>query len=330
MEPNAILAINSLDRYTEANTSFFQPPKGPATTIKGPATTNYSLIAQYNNATPYCNDFQITTPGTLTYGIISKILVSQIQLQYNIPTVNAGLNDTLLIALYAPGNPGYVLYQIFIPTGFYTPNELAAVTEVKINNVPALGVYNFQVTYDQERNVFYFTNTDTEPFWFPTLEQIQVAFTGGFYKGFLDNILKTYKLFGLAGPNSLSNVRQYSFQRPNFLYTPYIEIYSNALTAYQKLSDGNSTVGRPKGLVARVHLSGQGAPQITEGNIALGSAPFVLTVDLSSPKVIRWTRDVAINSLDFQLIDCYGDLIPGVKIGYNTEFQMTLLCVEEE
>jgi hypothetical protein len=323
MEPNAILAIDSLDRYTTQNTVFFQPNKSVA-------TINDSLIAQYNNIAPYSNDFQITTPGVLTYGIISKIIVSQIQLQYNIPTVNNNLNDTLLIALYQAGRPGYSLTEVTIPVGFYTPAELAAVTQTQINNIGNLGRFSFIVVYDQNLDQFRFTNTADEPFWFPTPTQIQRYFIGGFYQGFLDTLLKTYRIYGIARPNSNADVIQESYLAPNLLYTPYIEIYSNALTAYQKLSDGNSSVGRPKGLIARVHLSGQGPPQNTNSNESLGSNPFVVTVDLSNPKILRWTKDVAINSIDFQLRDCYGDLIPGRGSGFNTEFQMTLLCVEEE
>ena len=70
---------------------------------------------------------------------------------------------------------------------------------------------------------------------------------------------------------------------------------------------------------------------------ALGSAPFIMTFDLNTPKVVGWSVDTAINSLDFQMRDCYGDLLyvdgfnnTGGFEGFSTEFQMTLLCVERE
>jgi hypothetical protein len=53
-----------------------------------------------------------------------------------------------------------------------------------------------------------------------------------------------------------------------------------------------------------------------------------MTADLNTPKVIQWSPDVAVPSIDFQLRDCYGDLIPGDVERYPTEFQMTLLCIE--
>ena len=129
-------------------------------------------------------------------------------------------------------------------------------------------------------------------------------------------------------PTGSGSDTQISFEYPNFLYTPYIDIYSDVLTNYQNIKDTNTSVSKPKGLIARVLLSGAGNIQITTDANALGSTPFVITVDLNTPKVIQWSRDVAVPSIDFQLRDCYGDLIPGDKERYPTEFQMTLLCIE--
>jgi hypothetical protein len=325
IETNAILAISSLDRYTTQNTDAFNPVSQD---FAGPATQNFSLVGSYNNIPPYSNDFQINTPGVLTYGYISKIVVSQIQLQYNIPTVNVGLNDSIPINFtIVPGVTA--IATVDLPYGFYTPAELAAITEIQINANPALAPSNITVTYSQDLNQFEFSaNGINKPFFFPNLQQLVNNF-GQTSRAF-ERYLKTYKLFGIGIDNAVPSQDQISQLAPNFLYTPYIDIYSNALTAYQKLSDGNSTVARPKGLIARVYLSGVGGPQITRTDQALGFAPFVVTLDLNTPKVIRWTKDVAINSLDFQMRDCYGDLISGDDVGFSTEFQMTLLCIEGE
>jgi hypothetical protein len=325
IETNAILAISSLDRYTTQNTDAFNPVSPDFT---GPATQNYALVASYNNAPPYSDDFQINTPGVLTYGYISKIILSQIQLQYNIPTVSVGLNDSIPIRFTVAPGVGAIA-TVDLPYGFYTPSELAAIAQIQINNNPAIAPSNITVTYSQDLNQFEFVaGTANRPFYFPNLQQLVNEF-GQTSRDF-ERYLKTYKLFGIGADNSVASQQQISQLAPNFLYTPYIDIYSNALTAYQKLSDGNSTVARPKGLIARVYLSGVGGPQITSSTQALGSRRFDITFDLNSPKVIKWTKDVAINSIDFQMRDCYGDLIPGVDVGFSTEFQITLLCIEGE
>jgi hypothetical protein len=143
---------------------------------------------------------------------------------------------------------------------------------------------------------------------------------------------------GISKDNTTSvngdNIQE-SIGYPNFLYTPYIDILSDVLTNYQTVKDTNTSTFKPKGLIARVYLSGNGslqpteyAPNVSGSSRALGSTPFTVTADLNSPKVIRWNPDVAVPSVDFQLRDCYGDLIPTTEDGYNTEFQMTLLCVE--
>jgi hypothetical protein len=336
IETNAILAISSLDRYTTQNTNIFTNV-GPVRST--PATQNFGLVGSYQTAKPYSNDFQINTPGVLTYGYISKIIVSQIQLQYNIPTVNSFRNNFFLLQT---GEPDVDSYFIFIPSGFYTPSELAAVVELQIKANAPLIPYNFDVSYNQELNKFDFTTAlGNLPFRFPNLSELLL--NPQLTPNILNNILKTYKLLGIGVANGTYRPFQTSQVAPDFLYTPYIDIYSNALTAYQKLSDGNSTVARPKGLISRVYLSGVGGPQNTRTDVALGSAPFVVTLDLNSPKVIKWTKDVAINSIDFELRDCYGDLIPigatGAELdasntpneeSFQTEFQMTLLCVEGE
>ena len=335
IETNAILAVSSLDRYTTQNVDIFDILPDPLIIRNAPATKNFSLVGAYLNKSPYSNDFQITTPGVLTYGYISKIIISQIQMQYNIPTVNRGLNNTLYIEVTSPVR---FISVIEIPTGFYTPQELASVTQRLLRNDVNLDEYEFSVVFYTETNEFAFTTRDgVIRFNFPSIQELINYFAPD--DAGLENALKTYKLFGISIKNSnedtpeypyTSKTSQFSSVTPNFLYTPYIDIYSNALTAYQKLSDGNSTVGRPKGLIARVYLSGVGNIQTTSSSSALGDSPFVVTYDLNSPKVIKWTKDVAINSIDFQLRDCYEDLIPGVVQGFQTEFQMTLLCIEGE
>jgi hypothetical protein len=88
MEPNAILAINSLDRYNAT-----QGANGR------PASFAQSLERQYDKIGQPCNNFQVGGLGALIYGYIKKIQVSQIQLQYNVPTVIPGQNDQLMLSL---------------------------------------------------------------------------------------------------------------------------------------------------------------------------------------------------------------------------------------
>ncbi len=285
------------------------------------------LLAQYNNLAPYCNNFTISSPGALIYGYIEKIAVAQVQVQYNIPTICFNRNDQLAIWADAPFPAVETVIQI--PFGFYTPDELLAAITALIAATPTLTVLDLDVQYDPLRG-FTFTSQAGYDFYFPSPETL---LGNNFSQERIDTILRTYKVFGMNFNNSdygAGTDEQVSNDYPNFLYTPYIDIYSDVLTNYQNIKDTNTSVAKPKGLVARIYLSGVGNPQYTTGTLALGSTPFVMTADLNTPKIIQWSPDVAVPSIDFQLRDCYGDFIPGAIERYPTEFQMTLLCIEAE
>jgi hypothetical protein len=318
MATNAILAINSLDRYITGRAA--EPQQN-------------ALIGAYlRTPNPPSNNFTIQSPGALIYGYIDRIVVSQIQVQCNIPTIIPGRNDIFFIGL----NSTNVIYEVFIPYGFYVPEELAAMLQSQIAAVPALAAAEIDVSYDPQNGfVFQSTSVPSVNFYFPDNEEI--LNTPGQTSRTVSVALKAYKVLGMTSLNSDIGPPgidfQFSSTAPNFLYTPYIDFYSDVLTNYQTIKDTNTSVAKPKGLIARVYLSGNGNVQSTTPTSALGTQPFVVTADLNSPKVIKWSKDVAVPSIDFQLLDCYGDFIPGpdVQTYYpQTEFQMTLLCVEGE
>ena len=350
-EPNAILAISSTDRYIRNVAGNVNQPE-----------SNF-IAAEYLGEGPYANDFSIVAPGALINGYIEKIIVSQIQIQYNIPTISAGRNNFMAVLIETgTGTAQYTIRQFELPYGFFTPAELAAMLQSFLN----AQLSGFTVSYSQGAtqavsNIGFTVslNNAGRRFSFPTPVD---AAARGLNPNVIPILLKTYRLFGFNVNNSNPQVEQYSWFNPNFLYTPYIDFYSDALTNYQKIKDSDSSTAKRKGLVSRVYLSGAGNPQYTtdvitvvsqpeddEGNPgaiisvskatnSLGCEPFIMTADLNNPKVIKWTPDTAVNSLDFQLRDCYGDLIftiipPGLPGGgevFNTEWQMTLLCVESD
>ena len=271
------------------------------------------LAASYNDSSPFCYDFTIQSPSALIYGYINKIIISQIQLQYNIPTVVKGRNDELIIATAGP-----TLTGITIPYGFYYADELAAALQTLINANLTLAPLNMTVTF-VPRQGFVFESTAATLFYFPDPTGVVGA----------EPLYKVYRLLGMTIANAVPAVNQTSFQYPNLLYTPYIDIYSKILTNYQNIKDTNSSPEKPSGLVSRIYLSGTGNLQTTGSTSGLGTASFVMTSDMNTPKVIQWSPDVAVPSIDFQLKDQYGDFIPGAEDGFSTEFQMTLLCTEE-
>ena len=304
VQPNMIITIDQA--VTADSGSIRIVSQQVITSANANQPISNSLLAQYQKSEPPCNNFIIQSPGALIYGYIDRIIVSQIQLQYNIPTVIANKNDTFYINQQA----------VVIPYGFFTPDDLATVLQARIRS--ATNVTDCIVVFDAQDG-FIFTSTG-----------FTISFTNPAIvpDAFRINVLKCYRLLGINTDNITSRNTQTSSVYPNFLYTPYIDIYSDVLTNYQTIKDTNTSIQKFKGMVARIYLSGTGNIQVTDPNIALGSAPFVMTADLNNCKVINWSPDVAVPSIDFQLYDQYSDFIPGATEGFSTEFQMTLLCIE--
>ena len=346
MEPNAILAINSLDRYNKNQGAGGQF-----------ASFSTSLINQYAKTGEPCNNFQVGGFGALIYGYIKKIQVSQTQFEYNVPTVIPGKNDTLIIRVLEIANPTLIATaQITIPFGYYTPSEIAAILQLQLDESSIDIITPITVKYRSDYNDFIFDVVDLDyQMWFPNVADLKTYFTATEPDGYL-HVLRCYRLLGINIDNSIPSITQESKQSAQFLYTPYVDIFSTTLTKYQKIKDNTTSASSDSTLVARIFLSGEGTPQNTSGEVQiagnpgeqpiantnyaypLGSRPFIVVQDCNSPKVIRWNKDETVYALDFQLRDQYGDLL-FTQLGtyggggntnpvYYSEFQMTLMCIE--
>ena len=347
MEPNAILAINSLDRYNKNQGTGGQL-----------GSFAQSLENQYDKTGQPCNNFQVGGFGALIYGYIKKIQVSQIQIEYAVPTVIPGQNNIFLIRLGQIDAPFSVItVPITIPFGYYTPEELAAIIQLRIEASEINPLTPITVEYRSSDNDFKFTVLDDQTYqmWFPDITEIKLwLISNNLQSSDYVNILKCYRLIGIDISNSVPAGIQFTGASPNFLYTPYVDICSTALTKYQKVKDNTTAASSDSTVIARIYLSGVGVPQNTGGELSvqsyasgqpvpitnytypLGSRPFVVTQDCNTPKVVRWNKDETVYALDFQLRDQYGDLL-FTQLGtygnnsypvYYTEFQMTLMCIE--
>jgi len=341
--PSAILAVSSLDRYT----------------INKPGTLASLDVAlqdlYYGNSGPPLglpvppgNNFSLTYPGALIYGYIKTITASQIQIEYKVPTVVPQFGSSFGNAELPMVNVTRNTFAIItIPYGFYTPDELAAMLTVLLqtfyDGANSVGNSNFTVTYvnsggefdpanfNVTGNCFFFRSGNGDDFYFPDLIRLRslLFISEARWIG----ILKCYRLLGITlfnsniPPGTVGQSQQ--TQSPSFLYTPYIDICSQNLTKYQRIKDTDTSVNKRQSIIARIYLSGVGAPEATSSTYALGSQPFVMTADLNSPKIIRWSPNEAVYELDFQLYDQYGDLLYWEN-RYPTEFQLTLLCREGE
>jgi hypothetical protein len=320
---NPITATVTIDRPTTSTSA------GPETLIWDFTDTvspfNSFLQQIYLESPPFSNNFTLQSPTSYIYGYVNKIVVSQIQIEYNVPTVNTNLNDKFYI-VDASTLPYHTFHLITIPNGFYYADELAAAIQTLIRAATPFTTMTVQFV---PRDGFVFASAApyANDFYFPDIANLQAyLFTN--YTNTITNVLKTYRLLGITIQNSNPALEQRSAAYPNFLYTSFIDIFSDSLTNYQDVKDTNSSVPNPKGLMSRIYISSTGNIQSTTSTSALGTEPFIMTSDLNNPKIIKWTPDVAVTQIDIQLRDQYGNFLPGPEQGYPTEFQMTLLCSE--
>jgi hypothetical protein len=298
-------------------------------TFPGNQPVQSSLLNSYQSAPPFANNFIISSPGALIYGYMKKLIVSQIQVQYNVPTVNEGMNDFFVLHSQTQGD----FYDIVIPNGFYTGTNLAAVLQVIIQQTSGSlfgqpPIADMIVTYSPTVGFSFSSATDTFSFVPPSYLKGQFDYPDDQ----VTNVYRTLRLLGMTIKNSEQENQHISDAFPIFLYTPYIDIYSDILTNYQTIKDTNTSVLKNKGLIARVYVSGTGLQNTTD----IGTVPFTFIADLNSPKIIQWSPDIAVPSIDFQVYDQYNQLLPmGPMIQsvsndnkYQTEFQITLLCSE--
>ena len=298
-------------------------------TFPGNQPVQSSLLNSYQSAPPFANNFIISSPGALIYGYMKKLIVSQIQVQYNVPTVNEDMNDFFVLYSETKGD----FYNIVIPNGFYTGTNLAAVLQVIIQQTTGNPqgqppIADMIVTYSPTVGFSFSSATDTFSFVPPSYLKGQFNYPDDQ----VTNIYKTLRLLGMTPKNAEQDDQHISDAFPIFLYTPYIDIYSDILTNYQNIKDTNTSVLKNKGLIARVYVSGTGLQNTTD----IGTVPFTFIADLNSPKIIQWSPDIAVPSIDFQVYDQYNQLLPMGPViqsvsndnKHQTEFQITLLCTE--
>ena len=298
-------------------------------TFPGNQPVQSSLLNSYQSSPPFANNFTISSPGALIYGYMNKLIVSQIQVQYNVPTVNEDMNDFFVLYSQTKGD----FYDIVIPNGFYTGTNLAAVLQVIIQQTSGSPggqppIADMIVTYSPTIGFNFSSATDTFSFVAPSYLKGQFNYPDDQ----VTNVYRTLRLLGMTPKNDVQDDQHISDAFPIFLYTPYIDIYSDVLTNYQPIKDTNTSVLKNKGLIARVYVSGTGLQNTAD----LGTVPFTFIADLNSPKIIQWSPDIAVPSIDFQVYDQYNQLLPMGPViqsvsndnKYQTEFQITLLCSE--
>ena len=249
------------------------------------------------------NNFVIQTPDRLMTGAVSKVMLKSVRFPWYIPNITTR-NNTIQIT----GTAGAVY---FVNEGFYTPQQLATALNDSVN---PNGITWF---WDDQNQRFGLALTGAAVSTDITIEAIgqndeiltgeafltqpSLAKTLGFTNATLGVIynVPTARSIYPAGPTDC-------------LYTRYVDIVSTRLLQYRYMLDGASKNASKKALVTRIYCANETSTNQYDptGNIIpIGTRPFVIHRKVEE-KGIKWNPEGTIDSLDFQVYDEYGQLVP--------------------
>jgi hypothetical protein len=290
-------------------------------------------------------------------GNIKQITVSEINFPYDIPNIQEGFNTFELLAFTFPTSPsprtsltasapGNLI--ITIKPGFYTGSELATAINAEIvvqqTTAPVSGVAANAPTveFDGLTNLFTFKApvnappTNTTPNW-----GIWSAYTFPIsYQGAVNDLGKDIlSIMGFLKTDTIGtqtlNVVSSDPAHPQFatfraggaaplVFTQYVDICSPQLCKNQYMTDGSTTnLARRSDVICRLFVCDNMSLTGLETD---GTRPFILNRQYYNARVMRWTVDSAIGSVDINLYDDVGQ--PLTTTWQPRNFQITFNCHE--
>ena len=280
-------------------------------------------------------------------GQIHSVELAEINFPYDIPNVQAGLNE-FFIEYASQGPAGQI--AITITPGFYTPAEL--VTEINAQIVlesAALATPEplaNQPVFDYDPTSNRFT---IEPGQTPTAPGASNVIINSSFTFYDQNVVVRNKLgkdllsimgflqsqgagYAGGGPTNPLVVGipiagtgiVFSGQSAPVLFTQYIDICSPQLCKFQYFRDGSTTnLARRSDVICRLYISNNVATQEDEG-----ARPFVIHRQFFNSRKMRWTADNAVGTIDINLYDDVGQ--PLTTAWLPRPYQITFNCYEDE
>lgn len=295
-----------------------------------PPASAYMLVDsldRYGKFYPNENNFTSSSDWKLNFqtpviqGYFTRLCLTQVNFNWNIPTILFNYNDLMLISVL--NTPDADLQTITLSPGFYTPTTLAA-----------------QI---QSKCVTAFPNSSITCVWDPLLGCFTLAtgVVGGFI-GIIGNTapsgssvimrrVRCLQTLGFAnvaisGPNPTDN--SVSGNCPTMLATRFVDICSSFLTKYQRVKDGTTLVMSPRqDMICRLFAVAPNTRYNITANDSPGSTPFTIVQDMNNPKFFKWSPDETISNFDIEVRDEYGEILP-VQQSFCSEYQLTFMVSE--
>jgi hypothetical protein len=281
-------------------------------------------------------------------GQIHSISVNEVNFPYDIPNVQKG-PDYLVFSTAGAGlynsfelvNATFGNLEIVIAPGFYSGAELQTAIQAKItaagaaHSPPLLPADLPSFVYNDVSNTFFFqapvTTTGSYTNWFcfspyanPPAGKVSrglgkdlltiMGFPVGLGQGFnVDSnpANPQGKLFIQSGSAPLQ-------------FTQYVDICSPLLCQYQYFRDGSTTnLARQSDVICRLYISNNVATQEQEGQ-----RPFVIQRQFNNARVMRWSSESSVGTIDINLFDDVGQ--PLLYTWQPRPYQITFNCYEQD
>ena len=272
----------------------------------------------------------------LLFGYMTRITLTEVNFQWNIPNVNES-NNTLTLALYSGAGALQEFVRVSIPKGFYTAPQLALAVKDALNTSAgggALGmVYNVLVggvdpnvgtantTVTLAGSQFFIGRTAGTGYFRIVPYNAPYSVTG--FSPLQDDLTNMMGLTPQFSPSVSAYYSSVEGSYSSLLYTPYVDIVSNLLTKNQNVQDGDSAKYTSGSKLARIYFAnnewtprvitvtynGSGAYGSSTDN-SLGCTACTLRREFADPKVIQWNTTENVDVVDLQVRDYRGNLLP--------------------
>lgn len=301
--------------------------------------TNASIVLNSRDATAgtYNSCKFNAVNQNIVQGQIHSVAVSEVNFPYDIPNIQTGYN-VFEIFTDKINSPAGVVLEITVPPGFYNGTELAdainaAITAENVaQGTPVANAADLPLcVYNDTSNLFSFTLTApvtagldwafSSPYTYPTnLTGIQPNKLGKdimSIMGFLPSQNGGNPILDQADPFVAAGAAPLAF-------TQYIDICSPQLCKFQRFRDGSTTnLARRADVICRLYISNNVAIQEQEG-----VRPLIINRQYFNARVMKWTADNSVGTIDIQLYDDIGQ--PLTTTWQPRPYQITFNAYESE
>jgi hypothetical protein len=320
-------------------------------------TTNAHIVLNSRDRTggQYNSALFNAVNQNIMQGDIQSITVSEVNFPYDIPNIQAGYNVFELVAgidTVSSGNlsatpistPG--LLYITITPGFYTGTELQTAINTAISAQQVLvgdvatnaPTFSYNATTNQYTMLAPATASPTNP---TPVWTIFSAYTfplnyGGTPSALGKDILSIMGYYNeQAGPGTLTlnrvssapadtAFRTFASGSAPLVFTQYIDICSPQLCKFQYLRDGSTTnLARRSDILCRLYICND--ISLVQAEVD-GTRPFIINRQFYNARVMKWTVDNSVGTIDINLYDDVGQPLQTSWI--PRPYQITFNAVE--